>query len=148
MWFRYLAIAAMLLLGCGGAASKQAEPTLEATTRVGDTLGVVVRYLCDQAEGQAVAGATSQADYEQRVGRIRQVCNPVADAYDALADAQLAAVNAAGVVDRCAVTGAQCLTEWELLTGAFSSALSAASAAQQAAQGVPAALQAIAGGDK
>lgn len=122
------------LWGCGSAAQR-VEPTLATGTRVADTLGVVVRYLCDQGEQRAVQAATSFANYEDGVTKVRQVCDPVVDAYDALAEAQLATVDALGVLERCQASGASCLVELGQMSAALTHALTAASAAQAAAQG-------------
>lgn len=136
----HVIVFALWVSGCGTVA-QQTEGTLASSTRVADTLGVVVRYLCDQAEQHAVQSASSLVDYKQRVTKIRQTCDTVADAYNVLADAQLTAVHAAGIFDRCTAAGTGCVTERSHLTETIVDALAASAAAQSAAQGAVALLQ-------
>lgn len=131
---------AILVLGACEGSRGQVESTMATTTKVADALGVVVLYLCDQAEVRAIEDSDTRAEYDAAVLEIRQVCDPVGEAYDALAEAQFATLSAMHLVANCQAKGAACVAEVGQLAETAAHAVAAADAAREAAEGVVVAL--------
>lgn len=108
--------------GCGAGSAGSSQGKIETAVGV---LGGAVLYMCDQADVAVQNQSLSFEEYKRRVAPVRDACDRIAEAYDAVAATHVALTEVQHAAEACHAQSAPCVNEIQRLGVAADKAFAA-----------------------